>query len=248
MAKWWNPMPHPSSDDTCPDQRNCRTGADTVRSVTAPALVALVLAGVLAAGDWYSRWRVPATAASTRLEYVCKPGTLIALVASAALLDPRYGAVRAWFVAALVLSLVGDILLMLPREQFVGGLAAFLVAHLCYIAGFVARGLRGPAVVLAVIGAAVVLAPVAVRVLRGVARNEPALRPPVIAYLIVIATMLAVAVASGNPLAAIGAAVFVSSDAMIAWSKFVAPFAAAPVAIMVTYHLAQAGLVLSLLR
>jgi uncharacterized membrane protein YhhN len=223
-------------------------GADTVRFVTAPALVALVFAGVLAAGDWYSRWHAPGSRESARLEYVCKPGTLVALVAAAALLDPRHEAVRAWFVAALVLSLVGDILLMLPREQFVGGLAAFLVAHLCYIAGLVARGLRGPTVALALVGTAVVLAPVAVRVLRGVARNEPALRPPVVAYLIVIGTMLAVAVASGNALAGIAAALFVSSDSMIAWSKFVAPFAAAPVAIMITYHLAQAGFVLSLLH
>ena len=43
---------------------------------------------------------------------------------------------RAWFVAALVFSLAGDVLLMLPREQFVAGLSAFLVAHLCYIVGF----------------------------------------------------------------------------------------------------------------
>ena len=33
-------------------------------------------------------------------------------------------------------SLAGDVLLMLPRDQFVAGLSAFLVAHLCYIAGF----------------------------------------------------------------------------------------------------------------
>ena len=63
-----------------------------------------------------------------------------------------------------------------------------------------------------------------------------------------IATMLAAAVASGNPFAIAGAALFVASDAMIAWSRFVADFDAASVAIMVTYHLAQAGLVLSLLR
>jgi uncharacterized membrane protein YhhN len=219
-----------------------------VRPVTAPALVALVLAGLLAVGDWYSRWPALVSAAMTRLEYVCKPGTLIALIATAALLDPQDGTVRAWFVVALVFSLVGDILLMLPREQFVGGLAAFLVAHVCYIAGFVAGGLRASAVAFALLGTAVVLAPVAIRVLRGVARNEPALRPPVVAYLFVIGTMLAVAVASGNVIAAIAAVLFVASDSMIAWSKFVAPFAAAPVAIMVTYHLAQAGFVLSLLH
>ncbi|HEY5015076.1 MAG TPA: lysoplasmalogenase [Acidimicrobiia bacterium] len=211
--------------------------------MTALTAVALVVAGLLALGDWYSRWRD-----SARLEYVCKPGTLIALVAAAALLDPRHGSVRAWFVASLVLSLLGDVLLMLPREQFVGGLSAFLLAHVCYVAGFVARGLRGPAVVLALVGTAIVIAPVARRILRGVQAKEPALRPPVVAYLVVIATMLAFAVASGNVLAAVGAALFVTSDSMIAWSRFVSDFEAAPVAIMVTYHLAQAGLVLSLLR
>jgi alkenylglycerophosphocholine/alkenylglycerophosphoethanolamine hydrolase len=216
---------------------------DTVRAVTAAALVALVLAGLLAAGDWYSRARD-----DSRLEYFCKPGTLVALVAAAALVDPRHDSVRGWFVAALVLSLAGDVLLMLPREQFVGGLAAFLLAHLCYIAGLVASGLRAPAVVLALVGTAVVVAPVATRVLRGVSLREPALRVPVVAYLVVIGAMLAVAVASGNPIAAVAAALFVTSDSMIAWSRFVAPFAAAPVAIMVTYHLAQAGFVLSLLR
>jgi alkenylglycerophosphocholine/alkenylglycerophosphoethanolamine hydrolase len=215
----------------------------TVRPVTAAALVALVIAGLLAAGDWYSRWRDNAP-----LEYVCKPGTLVALIAAATLLDPDTSAVRAWFVAALALSLVGDVLLMLPKEQFVGGLAAFLLAHICFIGGFVADGLPGPAFALSLAGTAVVLAPVARRVLRGVQANEPALRPPVVAYLVVIGVMLAAAVASGNTIAAVGAVLFVTSDSMIAWSKFVAPVDAAPVAIMVTYHLAQAGFVLSLLR
>jgi uncharacterized membrane protein YhhN len=211
--------------------------------VTAAALVALVVAALLAVGDWYSRWRD-----NSAVEYVCKPGTLLALEAAATLLHPHAGVVRGWFVAGLVLSLVGDVALMLPKEQFVGGLAAFLLAHLCYIAGFVAGGVRAPAVALAVVGTAVVVAPVARRVLRGVATNEPELRAPVVAYLVVIAVMLATAVASGNVLAAVGAALFVTSDSMIAWSRFVAPFDAAPVAIMVTYHLAQAGLVLSLLH
>jgi uncharacterized membrane protein YhhN len=214
-----------------------------VRPVTVAALVALVLAGLLAAGDWYSRWRD-----NSALEYVCKPGTLIALIAAAALLDPQTSAVRAWFVAALGFSLMGDVLLMLPREQFVGGLGAFLVAHVCFIGGFVAGGLGGLALALSVVGTGVVLAPVAHRVLRGVRANEPGLQPPVVAYLVVIGVMLAAAVASGNPIAAVGAVLFVTSDSMIAWSKFVAPFDAAPVAIMVTYHLAQAGFVLSLLH
>lgn len=39
-----------------------------------------------------------------------------------------------------------------------------------------------------------------------------------------------------------------TSDAMIAWNRFVRPFRAADLGIMVTYHLGQAGLVLSLLH
>jgi alkenylglycerophosphocholine/alkenylglycerophosphoethanolamine hydrolase len=227
-----------------------------VRCVTAEAWVAFVVSGLFAVGDWHSRAlqsqpaqraNEPSTA-ELRLEYVCKPATLLALVAAAALVHPTNGSVRAWFVAALVLSLVGDVLLMLPHEQFVGGLAAFLLAHVCYIGGFVAGGLRAAAVALALIGTAVVIAPVTRRVLRGVQANEPALRPPVVAYLVVIGTMLAVAVASGNAFAAAAAVLFVTSDSMIAWSRFVAPFDAASVAIMVTYHLAQAGFVLALLH
>ena len=64
----------------------------------------------------------------------------------------------------------------------------------------------------------------------------------------VISAMLATALATGNVLAAAGAVLFVASDSMIAWDRFVHPFERAPVAIMVTYHLGQAGLVASLLR
>ena len=80
---------------------------------------------------------------------------MLALVIAAVLLDPAAGAGarQRWFVAALVFSLVGDVLLMLPREQFVGGLSAFLVAHLCYIAGF---WTDGPAAVPLVVAAVVV--------------------------------------------------------------------------------------------
>ena len=71
---------------------------------------------------------------------------------------------------------------------------------------------------------------------------------PVALYMVVISVMLATALATGNVLAGVGAALFVSSDAMIAWNRFVRPFAAADLGIMVTYHLGQAGLVLSLLH
>jgi hypothetical protein len=47
-------------------------------------------------------------------------------------------------------------------------------------------------------------------------------------------------------LAAVGGALFFASDALIAETRFVGPRPGAAVAIMVTYHLALAALVLSL--
>ena len=47
-------------------------------------------------------------------------------------------------------------------------------------------------------------------------------------------------------MAVVGAGLFYVSDALIAWNRFVAETRHGRVAIMVTYHLAQMGLVLSL--
>jgi uncharacterized membrane protein YhhN len=54
------------------------------------------------------------------------------------------------------------------------------------------------------------------------------------------------AVASGNAMAAVGALLFMASDSLIGETRFVQARPWAGVAIMVTYHLGQAGLVLSL--
>jgi len=69
---------------------------------------------------------------------------------------------------------------------------------------------------------------------------------PVAAYITVISTMVACAIGTGSALAIAGACSFYASDALIGWNRFVKSYAWGPVAIMVTYHLAQAGLVLSL--
>ncbi len=207
--------------------------------------VAFVVAGVFAIGDWVSRARD-----DRRLEYLCKPATLLALVVVAIAVHPATGAGarREWFVAALVCSLAGDVLLMLPREQFVGGLAAFLVAHVCFAAGFWADGPGLVAFVVASAVVAVVIGSLGARILPAVRQRDHALVAPVAAYMTVIGVMVATAVAVGNPVAAAGAVLFAVSDSMIAWDRFVGEFAAASVLIMVTYHLGQAGLVASLLR
>jgi uncharacterized membrane protein YhhN len=217
--------------------------------VNTASTVAFAVAFVFAVGDWIAVSRPRRLLA---LEYVCKPATLVALIFAAGLLDPAVDAHtrRAWFVAALVCSLAGDIFLMLPGDLFVAGLAAFLVGHLAYLVGFWVDGPSFGALIVAVIVTVAAVTPVARRVLGAiVARGEPReLRGAVVAYMVVISAMLATALATGNLLAAAGAVLFVASDSMIAWDRFVRKFAWAPVAIMVTYHLGQAGLVASLVR
>ena len=211
-------------------------------ALTAPSMGLLAAGLVVALVDW-----VAVVRGVKRLEYLAKPATMVLLVGCALALRPVSGPQRTWFVVGLALGTVGDVFLMLPDDMFVPGLVAFLLGHLGFIAGFVATGFS-PA--RAAAGAVIVAVPVALvlpRVLGGVAtRRDSRLSVAVVAYVVVISLMVVTALASRLPLAAAPAALFMASDTIIAYRRFVSPRPWMPVTIMVTYHLAQAGLVLSL--
>lgn len=203
------------------------------------ALIGITLAVAIA--DW---WSVETD--RREAEYVLKPLTMVVLIGAASVMGrPDPASARAWLIAGLVASLVGDVALMLDR--FVPGLAAFLVAHLLYIVAFVAMGAEPGLLALGVIVVALAAAGVGTRIIRGAGEREPALRAPVTAYIVVISAMVAVAVATARPVAIVGAVLFYGSDACIGWSRFVRSFPHQRLAIMITYHLGQIGLVLSLL-
>ena len=103
------------------------TYRDTVHALATGLLVA---AGVSAVGNWIAVAR-----GSTVGIYVFKPLTLVLMIAAALALDPTSDAARAWFVVALVFSLLGDVFLMLPTDAFVAGLSSFLLAHVAYVVG-----------------------------------------------------------------------------------------------------------------
>jgi len=210
--------------------------------VTGSAFVLLALALAVAFANW-----VAVAQGNRPLEYVAKPLTIVLLVGVALTLDVDDGAVRAWFVAALVLSLAGDVFLMLPRDLFVAGLASFLLGHVAYIVGMHVGGIDGGRFLLGVVLVMAVLAVVGTILLRGVRRGpEPGLAGPVVAYMFVISAMVASAIGTGSASAVAGAASFYASDALIAWSRFLRDVPHGRVLVMVTYHLAQVGLVLSL--
>jgi uncharacterized membrane protein YhhN len=215
--------------------------------VTSTAWVLLGTAAALAVGDWIAVAR-----GSPGLEYLCKPATTIALLGVAATLHPAHPEVRSWFAAALALCLVGDVALMLPaplagRDWFVVGLGAFLVAQLAFAVGFTRHGGTAGEYVLGAVLVTFVAAPLATRFVRALWRGgQRELVVPVLVYLGAIAAMATTAVGGSNAWGVAGAFLFVGSDALIAETRFVRPHRGAPVAIMVTYHLALAGLVLSL--
>ncbi len=206
------------------------------------ATALLVLAGVAAVGNWIAVAREHQTGI-----YVCKPLTLALLIASACTLDPTTtDAVRAWFVVALVLSLLGDVFLMLPHDVFVAGLGSFLLAHVAYIVGL---NLESDGNWWWAIPVALAVGVLGSRLVRGIRRSgHPEMVGPVVAYVLTIAVMVASALAGGNAVAATGAVLFMISDALIGEHRFVRPRGWQPLAIMVTYHLAQALFVVSLVR
>ena len=211
--------------------------------VTTSAFLLLTLTLVVAALDW-----VAVQLERKPLEYVCKPLTMVCLIGVAFALDVDDPSVRSWFVAALVLSLLGDVFLMLPADLFVPGLLSFLLAHVAYIIGMHVDQVSFGRLLIGIAVMAAFIATVGLRVVRGVrAGPDPSLAGPVVAYMLVIAAMVASAIGVGHPAAVIGAALFCFSDTLIAWNRFVGPTTGAPVMIMVTYHLAQIGLVLSLI-
>ncbi|MGH3073946.1 MAG: lysoplasmalogenase [Gaiellales bacterium] len=211
--------------------------------------LAWLLLGIAAAAALVNWYAVGGATRHGRLEFAAKPATLLALVGVALALTPTDTTVRALFVAALVLSLIGDVALMLPRERFVGGLVSFLLAHLAYLVGLGIIVARQGSVVGAIVGlglAGLVLASVGRRVVAAMRTTYPRLLGPVVAYMVVISTMLVVAFATGRPLALAGATLFYTSDATLAWNRFVERRRWGRLAVITTYHLGQALLVLSL--
>ena len=186
-----------------------------------------------------------------QLHYLFKPLTM----AIAVVLVLRRGGAgpSLWLlVAALLASLAGDVLLMLPGNLFIPGLAAFLLAHLCYFAllrqqqaWFPSR----PALVLALATGGTMLA------LMWTALGDAGLKVAVSTYVVVISLMAAQAIGRATVLrdraatwVAVGACVFMLSDTLIAINRFLLPLPLASLWILSTYYLAQVLIVLHVLR
>ncbi len=175
-----------------------------------------------------------------QLVYIFKPLTMVFILLIAILGQGTSPFYRSMIIVGLLFSLAGDIFLMLPRDRFIAGLAAFLVAHLFYITAFVQE--IGPPgwwrlIPFLLFGAImyIILAPSLGR-----------MRMPVIAYMATILTMAWFACErweqigqSRALMAAIGAVLFVISDTILAINRFRYRFNLARLLNLTTYFAAQ---------
>ncbi len=183
------------------------------------------------------------------LVYIAKPGTMLALIAWM-VFEVGVSGPLIFFTLGLFFSLIGDVCLMLPREQFIAGLVAFLLGHVSYIIGF---NFKFPPVNLVTAVMLVGVALIALMIIRPLrasllTKGDKSLLMPVQIYAGVISVMLLSALITlirpdwdktAAIIACIGAAFFFVSDSILAWNKFVAPVSNNRLKVMVTYHLGQ---------
>jgi uncharacterized membrane protein YhhN len=203
----------------------------------------IVFAAVLAIRAYYleadRRWQV----------YAFKPLATLLVLALAFSMPAQLPAYRWAVVGGLAFSTAGDIFLMLPRDRIVAGLVSFLVAHLFYLYAFsIGVGLDAASsfwLPYAVVGGAV-----AAVIWRGLL---PGLRVAAIVYMLVITAMAGQAAGRWQILggdaalaAALGAALFVVSDSILAINRFHVQVRAERLLTLATYWAAQTLIALSI--
>ena len=183
-------------------------------------------------------WADATGAASVAL--AAKPLPVLALAAF--VWTGRRGALGALVGAGLLVSAVADVAI---ERWFPGGIALFLLAHVLYVAAFVAdeRAWR--------LGRALPFAVYTASMYAFLRPQLGALAVPVGAYVVAIALMMWRAAARVRPgeaagrWALLGALAFGLSDSLLALHRFHAPLPGASVAIMLTYWAGQLGIALS---
>ena len=215
------------------------TATPAFRRLIAPAVacavIAAMLGGVLGEGADAWQW----------LHWVAKPLATVLVIATALAWPPITSRYRRRIVVGLICSLLGDVLLMWPANLFVAGLVAFLIGHLYFISGFLGDSRLGTrplawlgCLLLAALNLALLWPSI-----------PAALRVPVAVYALVLSAMGAQALGrawshAGDALAqparraAIGGALFMLGDSLLAWDRFHGALPLAAVWVLGSYYAA----------
>ena len=202
-------------------------------------LAALIFAALTGWGIWKT---------NRPLQFIAKPAVMIVLVIYL-WTSLGLGGASLWFGLGMLLSLAGDIFLLWLDRFFIYGLLAFLLAHIAYLIGFNTPS-SPPAAWGFVMALIIGLGGLRVmrRILSAMTGEKARLRIPVAIYGAVISLMLLSAMlkltdsawgAGASLLVASGAFLFVASDIVLAWNKFVSPIQNGRMINIGLYHLGQ---------
>lgn len=198
-------------------------------------------AAAVAAGlDWWS-----VLTGNERTEQGAKPAVLVALIL-AAWAGQLTGSQQLWLLVALFAGLLGDVLLLPRFDKFVAGLASFLVGHLAYAALAGAIGMRSLWMLAGLLVASVMIATVGTKITDSV--HGSSYFVPVVAYILTIGLTTTLLVGTGRVFLVAGSLLFLASDALLGYGRFVDDAPGGRTAVHVTYHLAQIALVVGALN
>jgi len=182
-----------------------------------------------------------------------KPVLLISLLAWVGYFAVQKGLTKfsKWLIVGLVFCLGGDVFLIFQEQDsmwFSLGLGSFLLGHIAYSIAFTRTHRHDHEVALLKQKGwlLVLVAGYAVYFFSRISPSLGAMVAPVMLYTIVISVMVLLALNRYGKVCnrsfwpiAIGAAIFVVSDSVLAWNKFVSPLEFSHVYIMATYGMAQ---------
>lgn len=201
---------------------------------------AAILSGVLATISKYKNYKT--------LHYITKPLTICLMIFYGAFYyRDSYIQGKKWVMAGLILSLAGDVFLMLHEKYFKAGLFAFLIAHICYTLYFIdglliSRLFNLYSILLYVPGAAVIAMFI---------DKLGKYKIPVLIYTFVIINMAAFSIpyylSTGDYRVVIAAFLFIISDFTLAYNKFIKNIKYAHLVILPTYFVSQFLFVLSII-
>ncbi len=197
--------------------------------------------------DWYA-----VNKNNRKIIYFAKPAIILILIgASFYYLSPLKIYVQ-FFIIGLILSLLGDILLMLAKDRFLFGLISFFFAQVSYIFALRLFPIKPnqffPIMVLTVT-LLMVVAQLIPRMRKELIRaNIQKLFVPIFLYSINSAIFVLAALShfykSGNQalvsyMFSMGALLFLISDLALGWNRFIEQIPNAKLKIHISYHLAQ---------
>lgn len=181
--------------------------------------------------------------------YLFKPLTTILIIGLAIIQDPgNYNQYSTLIISGLIFSLVGDIFLMLPSDKFLQGLFSFFIAHILFIIAFTSG--YGPFYNLILVIPALIYTIVFLWILLP---KTGKLTIPVILYSAVLLVFLWQATGryyyveiESVSFVLLGAILFVISDSILGYSKFIKDGRFSSLLIHFTYWSAQTFIALSI--